>query len=292
MAASHAAYESESLVEALDYYPYGGQRTDSKTNYGGVRNKYAGTVYDALSGLNYMQARYETPGRGQFTSEDPSMLALGDTSRVKQVTGQDQTSLLMNPQQMNYYSYANDNPVTLSDPTGKIVPLIVAIGVAFEAYAAAQGAVDYYDYHNMNVKYANVTTVDQKRDSQLKLGADVVSELTGQGLERAGYQVAGLGFSFFSAAGDATEGSLYQFFRTSDLNFNNINISGSKAMTTPTIASIGQLYSNSVAARQAAVSTINASSAGNSNANKLFVTPNGAVVTWSGQVVSSKPSGK
>jgi hypothetical protein len=49
---------SGTVVEALDYYPYGGQRVDSKTNYGGVRNKYAGTLYDTLSGLNYMQARY------------------------------------------------------------------------------------------------------------------------------------------------------------------------------------------------------------------------------------------
>jgi hypothetical protein len=39
---------SGAIAEALDYYPFGGQRIDSKTNYGGVRNKYAGTVYDAV----------------------------------------------------------------------------------------------------------------------------------------------------------------------------------------------------------------------------------------------------
>jgi RHS repeat-associated protein len=101
-----AAFESESVVESLDYYPYGGQRIDSKTNYGGVRNKYAGTVYDPLSRLNYMQARYQNSARGQFVSEDP--VFLGDP------TQQD----LTDPQSLNSYSYANDNPITKSDPTG------------------------------------------------------------------------------------------------------------------------------------------------------------------------------
>jgi len=47
---------------------------DAKTNYGGVRNKYAGTIYDALSGLNCAQARYQNSSRGQFISEDPVFL--------------------------------------------------------------------------------------------------------------------------------------------------------------------------------------------------------------------------
>jgi len=59
------------VAEVEDFYPYGGIRMDTKTNYGGVRNKYAGTIYDALSGLNYAQARYQNSGRGQFISEDP-----------------------------------------------------------------------------------------------------------------------------------------------------------------------------------------------------------------------------
>jgi RHS repeat-associated protein len=93
--------------EALDYYPFGGLHLDSKTNYGGVRNKYAGTVYDALSGLNYMQARYQNSSRGQFISEDP--VFLGDPSQQN----------LRDPQSLNSYAYANDNPITKSDPTGK-----------------------------------------------------------------------------------------------------------------------------------------------------------------------------
>jgi RHS repeat-associated protein len=105
MGATNAVtYESESVVESLDYLPYGGVRIDTKTNYGGVRNKYAGTVYDPLSGLNYAQARYQSPGRGQFISEDPVFLSAQQN--------------LSDPQSLNSYSYANDNPITKSDPSG------------------------------------------------------------------------------------------------------------------------------------------------------------------------------
>jgi RHS repeat-associated protein len=111
-ATNPATYESESVVEALDYYPFGGMRVDTKTNYGGVRNKYAGTVYDALSGLNYMQARYQNSARGQFISEDP--VFLGDPSQQN----------LKDPQSLNSYSYASDNPIVKTDPAGLITYII------------------------------------------------------------------------------------------------------------------------------------------------------------------------
>jgi RHS repeat-associated protein len=97
---------SGTVAETLDYYPYGGLRIDAKSNYGGVRNKYAGTVYDPLSGLNYMQARYQNPNRGQFLSEDPVFL------------GNPKDQNLQVPQSLNVYGYANGNPITLKDPSG------------------------------------------------------------------------------------------------------------------------------------------------------------------------------
>ena len=79
MPAPGATYESESVTEAEDFYPYGATRVDTKTNYGGEKRKYAGTEYDSLSGLNYAMARYQSPTRGQFISEDP--VFLGDPSQ-------------------------------------------------------------------------------------------------------------------------------------------------------------------------------------------------------------------
>jgi len=67
---------SRFVSETLDYYPYRSQRIDSNNGgYGGEKCKYDGTEYDSVSGLNYMMARYQSPTRGQFLSEDPTFIS-------------------------------------------------------------------------------------------------------------------------------------------------------------------------------------------------------------------------
>jgi RHS repeat-associated protein len=63
-----------------------------------VRRAIRSTQYDALSGLNYMVARYQDPQRGQFLSEDPVFIA------------DPKQQVLTDPQRLNSYSYGNDNP--------------------------------------------------------------------------------------------------------------------------------------------------------------------------------------
>jgi RHS repeat-associated protein len=72
------------------------------------------------SGLSYLQARYYNPNQGQFISEDPSFLSVGDPNQVQQVTGRDQQTFLADPQLANSYNYARDNPITNKDPQGNI----------------------------------------------------------------------------------------------------------------------------------------------------------------------------
>jgi RHS repeat-associated protein len=70
----------------------------------GARNLFkvdAGVVH-AL-----MQARYQNSSRGQFISEDPVFL------------GDPRQQTLTDPQSLNTYSYAVDNPVVMKDPSGK-----------------------------------------------------------------------------------------------------------------------------------------------------------------------------
>ena len=54
-----------------------------------------------------LQARYYDGSKGEFLSEDP--VFLGDPKQ----------QVLTDPQSLNSYSYANDNPITKSDPSGK-----------------------------------------------------------------------------------------------------------------------------------------------------------------------------
>ncbi len=135
------------VAETTDYYPYGGQRIDTKAGgYGGEKRKYAGTEYDALSGLNYMQARYQDPQRGEFLSEDPIFLGdpkgqvltdpqslnsgrtmgASNSASASGWNGNTQSrgnsifpaEFLLDPQRQNSYSYARNNPVNMADPSG------------------------------------------------------------------------------------------------------------------------------------------------------------------------------
>jgi RHS repeat-associated protein len=75
------------------YGPYGTptQSTGTTTTTLG----YSGQYTDPQTGLQYLQARYYDPTTGQFLSRDP----------LQEITGQP-------------YSYANDNPINGTDPTG------------------------------------------------------------------------------------------------------------------------------------------------------------------------------
>ena len=61
--------------------------------------------YQDTTGLSYLNARYYDSVRGQLLSEDPVFWTAKQN--------------LQNPQSLNSYSYANDNPVNLKDPSGK-----------------------------------------------------------------------------------------------------------------------------------------------------------------------------
>jgi RHS repeat-associated protein len=69
-----------------------------------VRQHFTGYEADGETGLNYAQARYQSPAQGRFTSVDP----LGASASIG------------DPQSFNRYSYVGDNPTNLTDPTGMI----------------------------------------------------------------------------------------------------------------------------------------------------------------------------
>ncbi len=64
---------------------------------------FAGKERDAESGLDYFGARYYGSSMGRFMSPDPSGLYYADPT---------------NPQSLNLYSYALNNPLKFVDPTG------------------------------------------------------------------------------------------------------------------------------------------------------------------------------
>jgi RHS repeat-associated protein len=160
--------ENDGVVQTLDYYPYGSPRVSSGTSTN-ERRKYIGQFSDD-SGLNYLQARYQDPQRGQFTSEDPTFVALGNLNQLQQLSQQDQQTVLSDPQQMNAYSYGRDNPVTKKDPNGNS-----ALGTFGEIMVETLHIVTtFYDTGNF-VFPATIQSAEQKRAG---FGATVLGNVT------------------------------------------------------------------------------------------------------------------
>jgi RHS repeat-associated protein len=118
---------SGTVVQTLDYFPYGA--TGVSSNIGGANSarKYIGQFADQ-SNLDYLNARYYESTRGQFISQDPVFWEIG--------LSQDGKNALSNPQALNSYGYANDNPISSKDPTGRCT-VCAGLEVAYSLTAQA-----------------------------------------------------------------------------------------------------------------------------------------------------------
>jgi hypothetical protein len=65
-----------------------------------------------------LMMRLYWPKERQFLTEDPTSLAVGDPGKLRQLTHKQQQDLLSDPQTLNAYGYARDNPITNKDATG------------------------------------------------------------------------------------------------------------------------------------------------------------------------------
>jgi RHS repeat-associated protein len=126
--------ESGNVVDTLEYYPYGETRINQPTYPTNEARQYIAQFKDGNS-LSYLNARYLNSQQGQFLSEDP--VFLGDPSQ----------QALSDPQSLNAYSYAEDDPVVKKDPNGRCVGPLVAVCIT-GAVGAVGGVVSqgYSDY--------------------------------------------------------------------------------------------------------------------------------------------------
>jgi RHS repeat-associated protein len=74
----------------------------------GLRQKFTAYERDAETGLDYAQARHYACAQGRFTSSDPLLI---------------NSERLLDPQLLNLYAYARNNPLKFTDPTGMDVTL-------------------------------------------------------------------------------------------------------------------------------------------------------------------------
>jgi RHS repeat-associated protein len=95
--------------EAALHLGHGGSKSEIVLGFDGsgsttrVRSSDTGKERDNESGLDMMGARYYGSSMGRFMSPDPSGLVFASFA---------------NPQSLNLYSYAQNNPLIYTDPTG------------------------------------------------------------------------------------------------------------------------------------------------------------------------------
>jgi RHS repeat-associated protein len=112
--------EDQQVTLLKSYDPFGNTLLEQGT--GGSSFGYTGEQMDA-SGLEYLRARYYDPGTGRFITADPYPGAL---------------SL---PATQNAYPYVINNPLSYTDPSGELAPLLMA-GLAAGAGALVGGGLN------------------------------------------------------------------------------------------------------------------------------------------------------
>lgn len=94
-------------VEVVDYYPFGSVRLDNKSGAFVEQRKYTGHEYDQDTNLIYANARYYNPSVGRFISQDAVFWTLPQ-------------EIFVDPQSLNSYAYARNNPLAFVDPDGNM----------------------------------------------------------------------------------------------------------------------------------------------------------------------------
>ena len=105
------------VVEDIDYEPFG--KVIGEGVEGNISSRYlfTGQEFDAESGLMYYGARYYAPGIIHFTQPDTLLADIYD------------------PQQLNRYAYARNNPQKYVDKSGNYIESALDIGfLAYDAY--------------------------------------------------------------------------------------------------------------------------------------------------------------
>ncbi len=92
-------------IEETSFYPFGLPRHNERTIQNSDPYQFTQKERDQESGLNCLEARYQSPVLGRFLRVDP-------------LAGAMKTSWLSEPQRLNLYAYCANSPLGNSDPSG------------------------------------------------------------------------------------------------------------------------------------------------------------------------------
>ena len=215
---------SGTVQEVIEYYPFGGIRLNQQAASFGEQRRFTGHEFDAGTGLNYMDARYEGPNLARFLSEEPYFLAIGSAEFAKQYPS---AALIQksyspaDPHDLNSYSYANNNPLASRDPDGKAgIPPLYAIALGL--LGGVQNTMELYQERSANAA-GNGQTYNLWKDN----GGDYGRAFGVGALTTAGCESYGCNPSQYGAA-QAVLGSFADRFETGNWNFEKNALAAAK----------------------------------------------------------------
>jgi RHS repeat-associated protein len=120
------------VTNTYRYDAFGASKKSLETTRQTSNFFFTGEQLDASTGLYYLRARYYSPTLGRFIQKDPF------------------PGLLTQTQTLNPYSYVVNNPVNLTDPSGRIAPLLLAAGFGATIGGLSGGIGSAINFHNAN----------------------------------------------------------------------------------------------------------------------------------------------
>ena len=167
--------DTGAVIASYTYGAFGNQRLMKGSSDNAF--KFTGEQTDDETGLIYLRARYYDPSVGRFISKDP--FEGFDTQ----------------PQTLNRYPYAQNRPLVLTDPSGKIA-LLVVVGVAIVGYGIVKGVQKLADFahrtdqagrrrEEIMARLADPATTDQALDEYTQWQQDFVQDVLPAGVEAA-----------------------------------------------------------------------------------------------------------
>jgi RHS repeat-associated protein len=165
---------NQQVTECYDYLPFGRMLgasvngrgslgcypTDPDNGYSSrTPQKFTGKERDVETGLDYFGARYYSGAQGRFTSVDPVNITPGR---------------MLDPQQLNLYSYVRNNPLKYLDPDGETLVVSGDINKAKEELCKIIGG----DCSRINYdEKSRIITVDIDGLEPNNEGANLIDEL-------------------------------------------------------------------------------------------------------------------
>jgi len=147
-------------VRNNQYGPFGGFFNTTGTQDSDY--KFTGQRVDIRPDLYYFNARYYDPILGQFITPDPALL-------------QGQKQYLLNPLNLNAYTYAYNNPLRNTDPTGLDDDDDTFVGGLFGDLAPPE-----YDLYNSNTLYSASNYLAGYANFITSLGGTYNTSLSGE----------------------------------------------------------------------------------------------------------------